>query len=115
MPVSGASKNEMTSGDRRRNAVVYAVAFVLLAAFPRLGYRRQWPTRLSPRRVVAQVAYKTGISFALQVWVLPYLKRMAQKRAQAEEELCQQLGRKPTEDELFAHLGIGRTPRTAGP
>ena len=50
--------------------------------------------------------------FALQVWVVPYLRRMAQKRAQAEEELRQQLGRKPTEDEVFAHLGIGGTRRT---
>jgi DNA-directed RNA polymerase specialized sigma subunit len=40
---------------------------------------------------------------------------MEQKRAQAEGELRQQLGRKPTEDELLAHLGIAGTPRTTGP
>jgi hypothetical protein len=101
--------------DRWRDAVVYAVAFVFLAAFPKLGYQLRWRTRLSPRGVVTYIAFNTAMGFAVQAWVLPYFRRMAQKRAQAEEELRQQLGRKPTEDELFEHLGIAGTPRTTGP
>jgi hypothetical protein len=109
--VSGALERETTS-ERWRDAVAYAVAFALLTAFPRLGYPRRWRTRVSPRGVVAYVAVNTAMGFALQAWVLPYLRRMARKRAHAEEALRQQLGRKPTEDELFAHLGISGTPRT---
>jgi lysylphosphatidylglycerol synthetase-like protein (DUF2156 family) len=98
--------------DRWQGAVGYAAVFVVLAAFPRLGYPLRWRTRLSPSRVVAYIAVNTAMGFALQVWVLPYLRRMAQKSAQAEEELRQQLGRKPTGDELLEHLGIAGTPRT---
>jgi hypothetical protein len=112
--VSGALKREMAS-DRRRNAVAYAVALVVLAAFPKLAYPRRWRPPLSPRRVVASIAFNTAMGFALHVWVLPYLRRMEQKGVQAKEELRQQLGRKPTDAELLAHLGIGRTPRPAGP
>jgi hypothetical protein len=100
--------------DRWRVAVGYAVALVVLAAFPRLGYPRRWRTPLSLRGVVAYIAWRTATGFALQVWALPYLRRTKQKWAQAEEELRQQLGRKPTEDELLAHLGIAGRPRTTG-
>jgi hypothetical protein len=89
-----------------------AIAFVVFAAFPRFAYRLRWRSRLSPRGLVAYIAVNSAVGFALQAWVVPYLRRMAQKRAQAEEELRQQLGRKPTEDEVFAHLGIGGTRRT---
>jgi hypothetical protein len=93
-----------------QEAVGYgAVAIVLLAAFPRLAYRLQWRTDRRPRAVVAHLAFNTAIGFGLHTWVLPYLRRMAHLRAQAEEALRQQLGRQPTDEELLAHFGIGRT------
>ncbi len=103
---TAAPEREMTQ-PRWREAVCYgAVALVFFAAFPRLAYRLRWPTRLRPRGVVAYVAFNTLVGFALRVWAVPFLKRMADERAQAEQELRQQLGREPTEDELFAHLGF---------
>lgn len=83
-----------------------AVAFLFVAAFPRLAYRMRWPTRLGARGLLAYVAFNTAVGFALLSWALPYFKRMAEEREHAKEELRQQLGREPTDDELFAHLGI---------
>jgi hypothetical protein len=96
----------MTEHRWRDTAGHGAVSFVYGAAFPRLAYRLRWPTRLGPRGVVAYIAFDTAMQFALRAWVLPYFRRMADKRAQAEEALRRQLGRQPTEEELFAHLGI---------
>jgi hypothetical protein len=43
--------------DGWREAVGHgAVTFVLLAAFPGLGYPLRWRTRLDPRRVMAYIA-----------------------------------------------------------
>ena len=92
---------------RWRDALGYgAIAFLFLAAFPTLAYRMRWPTRLGPRGLLAYVAFNTAIGFALRTWAMPYFKRMAREQERAKEELRHQLGREPTEDELFAHLGI---------
>ena len=92
-----------------QEAVGYSAgALVLLAAFPWLARLLRWRSGRSPRRVVASLVFNTALTFALQAWVHPYLRRMAALREQAEEELRQQLGRRPSEDELFAHLGVGR-------
>jgi hypothetical protein len=85
-----------------------AIAFVGAAAFPRLVYRLRWPTRLGPRGFVAYAAFNTLLLFAAHTWVIPWAKRMAQARERAEQELREQLGREPTEDEVLAHFGIGR-------
>lgn len=90
-----------------REALGYgALAFVVLAAFPRMAYRLRWPTRLGWRGTVGYIAMNTILGFALRTWALPYFKKMADERARAEQELREQLGREPTEDEVFAHLGI---------
>jgi hypothetical protein len=47
--------------DGWRDAVAYAGAFAVLAAFPRLAYPRRWRTRVSPRRVVAHIAFNTAM------------------------------------------------------
>jgi hypothetical protein len=87
----------------RRDVLTYCAAtFVANAAFPRLAHRLRWPTRLGPRGLVGYVAFNTAVLFALRTWLLPFFKRMA------EDALRQQLGREPTEDELFAHLGVPR-------
>jgi hypothetical protein len=96
----------VTHPDWREALGFGAIAFVVLAAFPRTAYRLRWPTRLSRRGVVAYIAMNTIIGFALRAWAMPYFKRMADEQARAEQELREQLGREPTEDELFAHLGI---------
>jgi hypothetical protein len=104
--VSGRSAREMTRHSWQDTVRYSALAVVVLAAFPRLVPR--WHTDLSSRRVVAHLAFNTAITFALHAWVQPWARRMADVREQAEGELRQQLGRQPTEKELFAHLGIGR-------
>lgn len=92
---------------RWRDALGYgAIAFLFLAAFPRLAYRMRWPTRLGHRGLLAYVVFNTASGFALRTWVAPYFKRMAREQERAKEELRHQLGREPTEDELFAHLGV---------
>jgi hypothetical protein len=112
--VSPAFEREVNP-DGWRYAVAYGVTFGFGAAFPRLWSPRRLRSPLHPRAVVAYIALNTALGFALLAWVLPYLRRMAEKREQAEEELRRQLGRTPTEDELLAHLGVGRRTRPAGP
>lgn len=113
--MSSALEPEMTAYRWRDAVRDGAVAFVLLAAFPRLGRWMRWPTRLSPPGLLAYIAFNTALGFALRAWALPYFRRMAQERAHAEEELRRLLGREPTEKELLAHLGIAGTPPTRGP
>lgn len=93
-----------------RDALGYGlIAFGVFVAFPRLAYCARWPTRLGPRGVVAYIAFNTVVGFALRAWTLPFLKRMAHERKQAENELRRRLGRDPTEDELLEHLGFACT------
>ncbi len=82
------------------------IAFAFLVVFPRLAYWTRWPTRLGPRGTVAYIAFNTMVGFALRTWALPFLKRMAYEREQAENEVRRQLGRDPTDDELLEHLGL---------
>lgn len=83
-----------------------AIAFLFLAAFPRLAHRMRWPTRLGPRGLLAYVAFNTAIGVALRTWVVPFFKRIAQEQERAKEQMRRQLGREPTDDELIAHLRI---------
>jgi len=85
---------------------VGGIAFVFTAAFPRVAYRLRWPTRLGPSGIVAYVIFNTLVGFALRAWMLPFFRRFADERAQAENELRQQFGREPTDDEVFARLGL---------
>jgi hypothetical protein len=82
-----------------------AIAFVFLAAFPRLGYRLRWPTRIRGRGLVAYTVYNALVGLVLRNRVLPYFERIADEQERAKEELRHQLGREPTEAELLAHLG----------
>ncbi len=81
-----------------------AIAFVGTAAFPRVSYWLRWPTRLGPRGVIAYAAFNTLVLFAMRTWGIRYFNRIATKRERAEQELRDQLGREPTEDEVFTHL-----------
>jgi hypothetical protein len=85
---------------------VRAIAFVGMAAFPRVAHWLRWPTRLGPRGLIAYAAFNTLLLFAIHTWVIPFFNRMAEKRQRAERELREQLGRDPTEDEVLAHLGV---------
>jgi hypothetical protein len=85
-----------------------AIAFVVLAAFPRLGYWSTWPTRLGPRNLAAYIAFNAIVGFALRTWTLPWLKRMAAQQERARTELAQTLGREPTDAEVLDHLGLTR-------
>jgi hypothetical protein len=85
---------------------VGAIDFVVTAAFPRLPSWLRWPIGLGPRGLVAYVGVNTLVMFWIRAWVIPRFKRMAEERERAKQELRDQLGREPTEDELFAHLGI---------
>jgi hypothetical protein len=84
----------------------FVIAFVCLAAFPRLSYRLRWPTRLGPRGLVAYIAFNTAVGFAMRTCALPYVKRIAETQERAREELRRELGREPTDEELLAHLGV---------
>jgi len=83
-----------------------AIAFIGTAAFPRLAHWLWWPTRLGPRGFIAYAAFNTLLLFAIRTWAIPFFKRMAEERERAEQELREQLGRDPTEDEVLAHLGV---------
>ena len=90
-----------------REAGTYAViTFLFVAAFPGLASRLRWPTRLGPRSFIAYVAFNTAFGFALRTWGLPYLKRLFEERERIEEQLREQLGRQPTEDEMLAHFRV---------
>ena len=80
--------------------------FILTAAFPRSSSWLRWPVGLGPRGLVAYVGVNTLFLFWMRAWVIPYFKRMAEEQERTKQELRDQLGREPTEDELIAHLGI---------
>ncbi len=82
----------------------HATRFVLIAAFPRLAaWVRRWPTRLRPRGVAVYVAVNTAIGFALRTWLVPYLRVKHEQFEQARTDLRGQLGREPTDEELWAY------------
>jgi hypothetical protein len=81
-----------------------AWTFLFIAAFPRLAHRLQWPTRLGPRGLLLYIAFNTALGMAARTWAVPLFKRLGDQREQAKDELRQQLGREPTDEELGAHL-----------
>lgn len=78
--------------------------FLGMAAFPKLAHRLRWPTRLGPRGLLLYIALNTALGVAVRTWAVPFLKRLAEEREEAKDELRQQLGRDPTDEELGAHL-----------
>jgi hypothetical protein len=83
-----------------------AIAFVVLAAFPKLGHWSLRPARLGPRALAAYIAFNALAGFALRTWALPYLQRVAAEQERARAELAQVLGRRPTDAEVLEHLGL---------
>ena len=82
----------------------YAVYVVLVAAFPKLGRRRQWTANLGPRRLLAYIAARAALTFALGE-ALRHLRAASDRMELAKAELRERTGREPTERELLAHLG----------
>jgi hypothetical protein len=82
------------------------IAFVVLAAFPKLIHGWLWPTRLGPRALAVYIAFNALAGFALRTWMLPYLQRVAAEHERARTELAQVLGRRPTDAEVLEHLGL---------
>ena len=101
----GLGEGELGWRDVVRNG---AIAFVVLAAFPKLGHWSLWPTRLGPRALAAYIAFNTLAGLALRTWVQPYLKRMAVQWGHARSELAQMLGRVQSDAEVLEHLGLTR-------
>ena len=76
------------------------------ALFPRLAYLARRPTRLGLRGRMAYTAFNALLLFAIRQFVLPRLKQIEDERQQAKDQLRQQLGREPTEREIFEELGL---------
>jgi hypothetical protein len=87
----------------REMAAGTAVMFVALAAFPKLA---RWPAGLGRRGMAIYIASNAAFVFAIHTWLIPYFKRMAEQHERAREELRHELGREPSDEELFARLGI---------
>lgn len=81
-----------------------AWTFVTNAAFPKLARRLRWPTRLGPRGLLVYIAFNTALGMVVRTWAATFFKQLREQREQAKDELRQQLGREPTDDELGAHL-----------
>ncbi len=81
-----------------------ALRFAGIAAFPRLAYLLRWQTRLGPRGTGVYIASNVAFAWALRLWALPWLERANEKHERIRRELAEQLGREPTDDELFEHL-----------
>ena len=71
----------LTWRDRRR--IVYAIAIVGAAIFPRLAYRARWPTRFGLCSRIAYTAFNALFVFAIRRYVLPRLKQIDEGREQA--------------------------------
>ncbi len=63
-----------------------------------------WQTRLGPRGTGVYIASNVAFAWALRLWALPWLERANEKHERIRRELAEQLGREPTDDELFEHL-----------
>ena len=94
-----------TRADRARTLGLYTTAIVGAAMFPRLAHWARWPTRLGARGRIAYAAFNALLLFASRECIR-YLKQKAEEWERATDELRRQLGREPTERELFEHLGF---------
>jgi hypothetical protein len=95
---------------RREWPIAIALSVCIGAAFPRL-YRWLDPApRLGPRGLAAYIAMNTAIVFTMKTWVLPGLRRVAERQQQTRTELRRTLGREPTPEEIFtgARAAAGR-------
>jgi hypothetical protein len=105
---SAGERPPPTWADRGRVLGWYvATAIVGAAVFPKLAYWARWPTRLGPRGRIAYAAFNALVLFAAR----ELARTLGQKVAELEratDELRRQLGREPTERELFEHLGLVR-------
>ena len=81
-----------------------AWTFLAIAAFPKLAHRLRWPTRLGPRGLLLYIAFNTALGLAVRTWAVPFFKRLGEQREQIKDELRQQLGREPTDEQLGEHL-----------
>ncbi len=89
--------------------------FLLIAAFPQLAKVAYLAAYLSRGGVVVYVAAKTLVGFGTRTWVAPRLLQCSAKvereRVTACAELRHELGREPTDEELYRALASARRER----
>jgi hypothetical protein len=85
----------------------FAARILGAALFPRVAYWVRWPTRLGLRGRIAYAAFNALLLFAARQLVV-HLREIMEEHERAREELQQQLGREPTERELYEHVGLSR-------
>jgi hypothetical protein len=92
--------------------------FLIIALAPRTVKALRPSAFLGPRGVLAVVAIKT-LLYASGPWLVPRLHRWAlnvdSKRAVAVECLSRELGREPTDEELYRAMASARRSRRAAP
>ena len=82
-------------------AAVAVVHAVLSALSPRLARVLLWPVGLRGRSLLLYVVVGALLRTALRRWVLPWAAREMERNAAVVEELRVELGRDPTEDEVY--------------
>jgi hypothetical protein len=79
--------------------------FLLIVLFPQAAKLVRPSAFASPRRVVALVALRTLFLYGFRPWVMPRLHRWAtkvqQERAATVDRLTRELGREPTDGEIY--------------
>jgi hypothetical protein len=89
---------------RRQELVAFAAVWAGGALFPGLAYKLRWPTRLRGWQLVAYVAFNTATVFVVRAWLVPFAERARQRHEATKDQLREELGREPTEDEVVARL-----------
>jgi hypothetical protein len=97
---------QLTWADRLPILGAYAAGIVGTALSPRLAHWTRWPTRLGVRGRIAYAGFNALMLFAIRQFVLPWIKRTVEVQERARDELRRELGREPTERELFEKLGM---------
>jgi hypothetical protein len=78
--------------------------FAQNALFPRLSHRLRWPSRLGAGATALYVVGRVASTVVLIYLLARGARRLEAKREAARAELRTQLGREPTNDDLFEYF-----------
>jgi hypothetical protein len=91
------------TGDSRNDALQEAAwAFVFSVAFPKLAHQLGWHTRNGLSGALLFIALRVAFNLAVQVWAVPFFRRVGEQGEREKDELRRRLGREPSAEELGA-------------
>ena len=102
-PVTGQPPHSWKRPWRRELPEEFVLRWAFAFFLPRLYYRERWVSRLGGRGLALYVLVRTAERYTTFTWVLPRLRQGLGDRIRWRQELVEQLGREPSEEELRSY------------